>query len=417
MKFGLYNYGTRGDLQPFIALAIGLKEKGHDVKLVCITPYPSDFSAYEREFGLTFEPVLTPDFYKNNPVSEYEQNKETQKIAQYYDSLFYSAHLGMRKLAQDSDVIIAAAGAFEVHGYAQKYGKKMVNLCLQYHLIPSSTRKPKYIKEDKSIEEAWRDIELHHAPQQAKINTFRSHIGLLPLSSAYKETAYSSVLNLVGISHVFCEKLKDGWDQTFKVCGYMNPPALESEQKIPDSLDEFLASGAPPAFFSMGSAAHFDENPLKRFKIVIDAMKVIGARVIVQCTDGEDISDLCLNNKNIYVISGVAEHRKIMPKCSVIIHHGGTGTTHAACLSGRPSIVLHYWGDMPDWAEDMKNIGVTCETIHAHELTCEWLVEQLNKILNNEAMLKTAMAVGKIMEKEQFISNAIKFLEDEFLTH
>lgn len=414
MKIGLYNYGTRGDLQPFISLAIALHQRGHDVKIVCISPYAYDFSRYRQEFGLDIESILEPDFYRNHPLALNELDRNPQQVTKYFDYLHYCAHMGMRKLAKHSEVIISAAGAFEMHGYAEYYGKKLINLCLQYHLIPSSTRKPKYIQEDKDITAAWLDIEHHHFKQQEKTNQFRAHIGLPPLAHAYRETSYSNWLNLVAISQVFCERLSDGWSDKFRVCGYIPNQFFEAERPEPDGFLDFIAAGEAPVFFSMGSAAHFDKNPIERFSRVIAACRTLHKRLVIQLTNKEDITPLCDGDENIFVIKGETNHQKIMPHCAIIIHHGGTGTSHAACLSGRPSIVLHYWEDMPDWAEDMQLLGVAGDTLFAEDASTEWLVNQLRMLSGNVEIQRKAEEVGKRMRAEQPLKAAVEILEREF---
>lgn len=414
MKIGLYNYGTRGDLQPFISLAIALKKNGHDVRVVCISPYASDFSRYKKVFDLDIDSVLDADFYQHNPLLLNELERDPQQVTKYFDYLHYCAHVGMRDLVKYSDVIIAAAGAFEIHGYAEYYGKKMINLCLQYHLIPSCTKRPKYIHEQKDIAEAWLDIENHHFSQQEKVNKFRAHIGLAPLENAYRATSYSSQLNLVAISHVFCDQLSDGWSDRFKVCGYIPHQVFELEKPAPLGLDTFFASGDAPVFFSMGSAAHFDKDPIARFEKVIAAASAAGKRLIVQRTNNEDIASLYEGNERVFVIDGEIDHQKVMPHCALVIHHGGTGTTHAACLSGRPSIVLHYWGDMPDWAEDMKMLGVAGDTVYALDVTVEWLANEIQKVLSDQNMLRNAEEIGRKMRAENPLAKAIAILEQEF---
>jgi sterol 3beta-glucosyltransferase len=415
MKFGLYNYGTRGDLQPFISLAIALKKRGHDVSVLCISPYPYDFSNYKRDFDLDIQSVLDADFYQKNLVKLNELDKDPKAVARYFAYLHYCAHVGMRKLAETSDVVIAAAGAYEVHGYTELYGKKMVNLCLQYHLIPSSTRKPKYIKEEKDVAQSWRDIEEHYSWQHERTNHFRSHIGLPPLENAYRHTSFSSVLNLVTISKVFCDRLSDGWSDKFKVCGYFPHQLATGTAPAPVGMAEFIAKGEAPIFFSMGSAAHFDKAPMTRFELVIAAARAIGRRLIIQCTNGEEIGHLCGDADDIFVIKGEINHQTVMPHCALIIHHGGTGTTHAACMSGRPSLVLHYWGDMPDWAEDMQALGVAGETIYAMDVTSEWLVDQMTKVLNDTAMAYRAKLVGEQMRAEDPLAEAVDILEQAFM--
>jgi UDP:flavonoid glycosyltransferase YjiC (YdhE family) len=112
---------------------------------------------------------------------------------------------------------------------------------------------------------------------------------------------------------------------------------------------------------------------------------------------------------NIHRIDG-APHHRIFPRCSLVVHHGGAGTTHSASLAGCPSIIVEHFGDQIFWGVQLKRVGLANRTLHRRSVTPRTLAEEIRRNLQSSAMKARAREIGASMKKEKGVERAVALI-------
>jgi UDP:flavonoid glycosyltransferase YjiC (YdhE family) len=195
--------------------------------------------------------------------------------------------------------------------------------------------------------------------------------------------------------------MKD-WNDSVHVTGFLNLPEPPSDQQMPEDLKRFIQSGEPPVYMTFGSCTQFDlENSTR---LMIDAAKLSGQRTIIQT----DLSAHSFGtDPNIHFI-GRAPHSVVFPLCSAIVHHGGAGTTQAALLAGKPSVVVAHGFDQPYWGRLLEKAGASGKCLTRNGLSADQLAAQIEAVTSAASISIHADRLGKAMKQEHGVARAIE---------
>ena len=222
------------------------------------------------------------------------------------------------------------------------------------------------------------------------------------------QTWASKTLNLVIVSPSICPTPKD-WDTKHNVCGFLNPPEDQATDEPPKGLEEFIAAGDPPVYFTFGSMMLHDLNYIQEaLDIWAETVRKVGRRAIFQLPY-DDLS-VFKTDDNVFKVQR-SPYKTIFPKCSLIVHHGGAGTTQSSILSGRPSVVVAHMADQFFWGAELERLGVAGRTQTRKGLTPEKLAKSIKQVLANPDMSKRAKAIGVVMAKENGVDTAVRLIE------
>jgi UDP:flavonoid glycosyltransferase YjiC (YdhE family) len=205
---------------------------------------------------------------------------------------------------------------------------------------------------------------------------------------------------LYGVSSYLLPKPLD-WPGNATVCGQW---LLPSPNWLPPAdLCDFLYRGEPPLYVGFGSMVGFDRK--RMLQTVVGA---IGGRraLFYPGWSGVTAADL---PSNFFVI-GETPHDWLFPKTSLIIHHGGSGTSHSACRAGIPSVVVPFAGDQFFWADRLRNAGVAARVPNGKSLHTADLSQSI-AIAESEPVRLHARTLGKQMRAETGLANAISAIE------
>jgi sterol 3beta-glucosyltransferase len=162
---------------------------------------------------------------------------------------------------------------------------------------------------------------------------------------------------LYGFSRHLVARPRD-WPDTHRICGHWPMPA--GDWQPPENLLEFLSNGPPPIYVGFGAASSFI-----RQRRLTEIVAGIGGRRSLFHPGWSKIT-VSMLPKNIFVV-GDTPHARLFPLTSMVIHHGGAGTTHTACRAGVPSIVLPFGGDQSFWAARLASLGVALPRVRPNE--------------------------------------------------
>lgn len=406
MRISIHTLGTRGDVQPYIALARGLIRHGHQVQLAA----PAQFQRFVSENGIPFAPLPgeflalldTPE--GKAAIAGGEGFSAGLKLLKHVRPL-------MRRLL---DADWAAAQALQPD-------------LLIHH--PKSIAAP-YIAQRMGI----RAILASPLPGFTPTSAFPSP--MLPFSSLGPFNRISHQLAMRGADFLFGKVLKEwrtqslgsnagtsadpaatlyaysrhvvpvpkDWNQHVLVAGYWFLDDGTSWD-MPDDLAGFLAAGEKPVYVGFGSMPAIDPHGLAR--AIIDGLARAGKRGLLATGGGA----IAIRNMPAHVHAiGAAPHDRLFKHVSAALHHGGAGTTGASLRAGLPTIICPFFGDQPFWARRVAQLGAGPEALDRNMLDANALASAFVQT-DSPAMRSKASELGQLIRQEDGVAQAVRFIE------
>lgn len=402
--------GSRGDVQPFIALGKVLLTYGHRVRLAT---HPN-FKDFVENHGLEFfsiggNPSQLMAFMVKNPslmprfrtVVSGDVCQRRRDVAEYIQGCWrscYKAGDGMdpNETPEDqeqtgqkhtgtpfvADCIIANPPSFAHVHCAEKLG---IPLHIMFTMPYSPTQA--FPHPLANIQSSNADPQLSNYISYAMIevltwqglggtiNRFRARcLGLDPISLIWAP----GLLHRLKIPHTYCwspaliPKPQD-WGHHISITGF---PVLNSPEYTPaPELRAFLDAGPLPVYIGFGSIVLDDPNAMTQ--LLLDATKQSGQRVLLsKGWGGMGADDLSLPD-NVFLLDNVP-HDWLFERVSCVVHHGGAGTTAAGITAGRPTVIVPFFGDQPFWGAMVARAGAGPHPIPHKQLTSEKLADAIH---------------------------------------
>ncbi|XP_062227098.1 sterol 3-beta-glucosyltransferase UGT80B1-like isoform X3 [Phragmites australis] len=401
LKIAILVVGTRGDVQPFIALAKRLQEFGHYVRLATHV----NFRTFVKSAGVDFYPlggdprIMAQYMTKNKgfclaaPTEISVQRKQLKEIIFSLLPACTEPDLdtGTSFRAQ---AIIANPPAYGHLHIAEALGVPL-HIFFTFPWTPtdefphplarmpqSATYRLSYLILDLIIWWGTRGF----------INDFRKKLHLPPI--AYFSTYHGSISHLpTGYmwSPQLMPKPKD-WGPLVDVVGYcfLN---LGTKYQPPLELSQWLEQGPKPIYIGFGSMPLDDEK--KVTTIIVDALREIGQRGIMSRGWG-DLGSFSEVPADVFILED-CPHDWLFPRCAAVVHHGGAGTTASGLIAGCPTTVVPFFGDQFFWGERIHARGVGPAPVPIAELTVKALSNAIRFMLDPEVKLRAmelAIAIG-----------------------
>ncbi len=418
MHIAIIALGTRGDVQPYIALGKGLEKAGNVVRLVT----HENFEVLVNSYGLEFWPL------KGN-VQDILQSKEMREILEQGNFLTITlqmAKLGGQHVAidwakkglaacQGMDMVLAGIGGLYLGlSLAEKLGLPF----LQAYVVPFTPTKafpgvliPKSLS---GLGSSFNRFSHHLTRQimwqmlQSDDRIARQQVLGLPAASfwgPYNAARFHQYPILYGFSPSVIPKPSD-WDKNIHVTGYwFLDPA--SDWNPPSALMEFLQGGPPPVYIGFGSMS--SQNPAETTDLCLQALARTQQRAIM--LSGWGGLDKVNLPDTVFMADSIP-HSWLFPRVGAVVHHGGAGTTGVGLRAGIPSIVIPFSGDKVFWGQRVAELGVGPEPIPRKKLTVERLAQAIQKALTDQTMRQRAANLGSKIQAEDGIASAVAIIQD-----
>lgn len=405
--------GTRGDVQPYIALGKGLREAGYHVRLLT----SDNFEALVREGGLTFcsigesvearlqsaewlKTIESGNFLKILARMQKEMKQAAAGIAQRLPNLLRGSDLILTGMA-------GMGGTFSIAG---KSGIPVIEAYV-FPFTPTSEF-PSPLVPKLPLGGALNRLSFHATRQifwqtsKAGDSATRQVMGLGKGSfwGPYREMTRTGHPVLYGYSPLVLPRPQD-WADNYHVTGYwfLDAPA---DWTPPADLLAFLDAGAPPVYIGFGSMGSRD--PEKAAEIALEALRLSGQRgVIASGWGGMKTADL---PDNVHLVSSIP-HRWLFPRMAAVVHHGGAGTTGAGLGAGVPSIIVPFMGDQAFWGKRVADLGVGTMPLPRKTLTAQRLAKAITEAVTSTAMRQRASELGQRIAAEDGIGNAVVMVD------
>lgn len=422
MKILLISFGSRGDVQPYVALGKGLNQAGHRVML-CTADFFKDFVlSAGLEYGFMTADLLTSmdsdvgkDVVENKNVFSYL--RAAIKLMRESGPLAKQMMVDSWEVAKtfQPDLILynSKAGAAVHIAEVLKIEAVMVNL--QPLIVPTTAFSAIGLPD--LGWGAWynrftyRVILWGNNTFKKMINDFRQeYLGLASLSKGYHVLQHPDG-RPVTVFHGFSEHLvprPPDWPDHSKINGYWFLDH-QPDYQPPQDLADFLAAGPPPVYIGFGSMAGRD--PQKKAQMMIAALQETGYRgIIATGWGGLSVKHL---PKTIFQIEKVP-HAWLFPQVAAVVHHGGAGTTAAGLRAGKPTLICPFFADQPFWGKAVYQAGVGPAPIPQRKLTVERLSAALKRIHTDRMMLEKAAALGEKIRAEDGIGQTVRLINEMF---
>jgi len=171
------------------------------------------------------------------------------------------------------------------------------------------------------------------------------------------------------------------------------------------SLEEFIESGPPPVYAGFGSMPRSDQAG--NVSMIVEAARSTGQRVIIaKFWDGP--SDFS-NDRDIFLLRGYP-HLELFPKVSMVIHHGGAGTTATSAISGVPQIIVPHVLDQYYWGHHVFRSHLGPKPIRRSGLTSRKLATAMLECLTNDRMRKKARDISSQIRQRDSLGLTLRAL-------
>jgi vancomycin aglycone glucosyltransferase len=382
----LSTWGSRGDVEPMVGLAVRLRELGAEA-LVCAPP-DEEFEALMDGVGVGHLP-LGPSVRSvvagtRPPSAEDAFRLAPELVAARFDTL--------PAAAEGCDALVASglmpAGARDV---AEKLGIRYVVACFQIFGLPSrhfppgarpGTQSP---PDETDLKVLWEDDARRvNALYREALNSHRAAIGLPPVDNVRDHVLTDQPW--LAADPLLCP----GQGMTELDLVQTGAWILPDERPLPQELEAFLDAGAPPVYVGFGSMAMRAATDLSG--VVVEVIRAHGRRVILS----RGWADLALiDDQDDCFVVGEVNQQALFGRVAAVVHHGGAGTTTTAALAGAPQVVVPQIADQPYWASRVAELGIGA----AHDgptPTIDSLSALLATALTPETQIRATVVAGAI---------------------
>jgi sterol 3beta-glucosyltransferase len=406
MRIGIVANDTRGGVQPYLALAIGLKAAGHDVRCVA----PKEFRSVFESHHLSFHPLSV----------DAEQARGATRIAEMgiaASMRFVAKELPIHLETWTREALAACEGVDCITGgvggmvIALGVADRLKVPFIETHLQPIAAPSSQYPGVLVAGLPIWRTAMLRRLShsvsdfgvwmpfKRAMLSTRRKVLGLADQSHATdgQPVLYGFSRHVVPMDGAGARKRH--------VTGYWTMPR-DPEFQPPADIANFLGEGGPVVSVGFGSMK--SEDPATITNLVIEAARHAKVRLIL--LSGWGGLEAVKSGPDV-IAAGAIPHDWLFTRVQGIVHHGGAGTTGAALIAGTPATVVPFTMDQPFWASRVAALGTGPEAIPRKKITVQALAEAMKKMVQDDDIKKRANDLGALLRKEDGVAAAVQVFD------
>lgn len=412
MRLVVVAFGSRGDVQPYVALGRGLQAAGYAVTLCTMV----EFEPLVRDNGLGFAPMRgnVRDILTTEPGQRMLRAGRNpiallSAMARLFEAATYELVEDCWKACREADAILHSLLAwFGIHHVVEKLHLPKLAVYLQ---PVSPTREFAVMGAGGGRLGGALNLVTYALNQQISwmlmrgpLNKARRAILDLPPEpfwAPFGRMHREHMPVIYGYSPLVLPKPAD-WGDWINVTGYwiLEPRA---DWQPPAALVDFLRAGPPPVYAGFGSM--HDRAPGEGVDLALDALRRAGQRGVL-LADTEALAGRALPD-DVFTVSSVP-HEWLFPQAAAVVHHCGAGTTAAGLRAGVPTVAVPHFGDQPLWAERVYALGAGTRPIQRTRLTAANLADAIRTATTDAAMRHRAAEFGARLRAEDGVARAVE---------
>lgn len=413
MKFVLASYGTRGDIEPSVAIGCELQRRGHDVQMAV----PPDLIGFVEAAGLAavaygLETKAWLDAYREFWTTVFKNVWRIQELRRLWPELWQplsqcwqEINSTLTSLAEGADLLFTGL-SFEqpAANVAESFDLPLATL----HYLPVRANSHVLPFPPGLLGRAamsaydwvgwWMDRKLEDAQ--------RRELGL-PKSTtpASKRIAERGSLEIQAYDDACFPGLAAEWARRKGQRPFVGALTMELSTPFDEQVASWIAAGEPPIFFGFGSMPV--EAPADTLAMINATCAQLGERALI-CAGWTDFGDVSQMD-HVMVVSAV-NFAAVFPRCRAIVHHGGAGTTAIGLRAGVPSLILSMDVNQTVWGAAVKRLKVGT-TRRFSSTSQETLVEDLRTILSEHYVARAREFAHRMTAPAESVAAAADLLE------
>ncbi|MDP4816871.1 MAG: glycosyltransferase [Pontimonas sp.] len=391
MKIYLVAFGSRGDNEPFRALALEAAAAGHDVTFAHTSDLAFDPEApyKERELPGSIERVIAEQGVSTvrallnyrtvmRPLLEGVWETSTQQILELHPDI----------VVYHPKVMTAATAAHAVGA-----------LAAEVEIVPTMTPTDEFPPAGlpTTIPSRWNRAS--YSLVKAGVSSFAPV--LKELADRLGVIRTESDLVLCPVSPTLVPQPTD-WPDFAHITGQWHVPTRDA---LDDELKEFLRGGK---VLYAGFGSMRDSHGHARAEALVTAARSLGMKTLLVTGWGGLIPSAEHRSASDVLVRESLAHSSVLPQVEVGIHHGGAGTTHAFLRAGTPSIIMPFLGDQPWWAARLDGQGLGPRVLRRHETRTGVIAKAITEAAAKKERVARAATQ---MSQEDGLASALNILE------
>ncbi|MFH1983917.1 MAG: glycosyltransferase [Pseudomonadota bacterium] len=396
MKVLLATSGSRGDVQPMLALALAFQREGHDVLLAG----PPERAAWARALGCAYAPLGADATALIDSMGAAHTLAAAPTFLRYLKNEIDAQFRRLPDLAAGRELVIGASLCFALSSIAERGRIPYRFIAFTPQLLPSGEhpfmafrnhRRPAWF--NRLGWDAARMLDRFH--MNAVINRHRRRIGLPGVRDWFR---HAQGHELVVASDAAIAPLPTDIDRPAVQTGYMH---LRQPEAAMCALERFLAAGPAPVYVGFGSMPRPDQARLQ--PLVTAAGRAAGQRLVV----ARFWNVAAEADGDVFFISRYP-HRQLFPRMAAVVHHGGAGTTATAAICGVPQLIVPHILDQYYWGERIRRTGIGPAPVWRSRLSVRRLAAAIDACVSQAGYRNRAERVGRQIRSSDGAAAAVR---------
>ncbi|HWF71414.1 MAG TPA: glycosyltransferase [Mycobacterium sp.] len=388
MQFVVAAYGSRGDVEPCVAVGRELLRRGHDVRMA-VPPNLLGFIESAGLAGVAYGPDSREEM---NPGSDLIRNiapKMQNPISVVPEIVEHVTQVKVQKgatllgLAKGADLVLAS---FNEQGLAANVA--------EYYGVPVAGLHP-------FPERIWGSDWLFSRMTKVAENAQRRALGLPEATGPSRPS-----LEIQGYDEFCLPEPTAQWVEVDRRRPSVGALTLELPTDTDDEVLSWMAAGTPPIYFGLGSTPI--TSPADTFAMIIAVCAQLGERVLI-CSGPNDA--IAVEHSDHVKVVDAVNHSAIFPACRAVVHHGGAGTTAAALRAGISTLILWLWLDQPLWAAAVQQLEVGFGRRFS-DTSVETLAADLRLLLSPQYGVRAREIAVRMSKPAESLAKAADLLEE-----
>jgi rhamnosyltransferase subunit B len=422
-KVVLATVGSLGDLHPFIALGVALREQGVNAVIACAEDYRNKVEAAGVEFH-----AMRPGFDEMQRDLGMNRAELTRDVIANSAFMFRklvlpyvkNAYEDIMAVTADADLIMPSSLAFAARLAAEKRGVPWIAVVLQPMMFLSAYDPP-VISEAESFSTLLRA--LGPAPTRytlwilkkvlnglfRPVHALRADLGLAPTAQNPLFDGQFADGGAIGLYSRLLGEAQPDYPQPTSIAGFAIFDSEDGRRAgLHPALEAFLSAGSAPVVFTLGSL--IVNSPGNFYEQGVLAARSLGRRSVLLVGEEAYGSFEHLQSSDVFV-GGYAPHSLLFPRAAALVHHGGIGTLAQGLRSGRPQLIVPHFADQLDNAARARRLGVA-RILPPRRFRAESASRDLSGLLRDDHVLAQARKAAETMSAEDGAAAAARIVLD-----
>jgi len=398
MRIVLTTFGSRGDVQPMLALSLALKAAGHDVLLAG----PPEKTAWAEELGCPYQPLGRNLTVFIDHMKDVYSFRTGLRFVSYVRKEMIDQFGLLPGIISGADLVVGASLVFALSTVAEHMGIPYRYVAFTPQLLPSGQHPCPAFKThglpqwyNRMTWSAMRG--LNRFVLTSDVNKKRKQFGLRPIRDSWRHVLGKGVI--VASDKAIAE-VPPNLGFAVRQTGYMH---LDQPAQPMPELEEFLNAGPPPVYAGFGSMPKLDQMGCVR--MIVDAARSVGERVVIS-KFWDEPSEFS-NADDVFLIKRYP-HLDLFPRMKAVIHHGGAGTTATTAVSGVPQIIVPHALDQYYWGHQVFRAQLGARPVWRSRLTTRKIAEAIDECVSNDLITQNANKVSRVIKQKDGLELTVR---------